>query len=232
MINVCVTEDDFRIAGLHEDVVNRIEPFFCVGKASSAKDTIELLEKKDVHLILLDIYMPDDFGTNLFSYIREHHPSTDIIMISASTNEAHIKQSLRYGVFDYILKTDSFQRLEQTLRDYASYHEQLSQTTSFTQTAIDRLTRAQAPPVQTEDKPPAANQSLLPKGIDELSLKMVMTILSAHDGLTTSELGDQLGASRSTARRYLEYLISTKQAVARPIYGIVGRPERKYFIAD
>jgi len=46
--------------------------------------------------------------------------------------------------------------------------------------------------------------------------------------VTAEELGKMIGASRSTARRYLEYLVSKGEAAADLSYGVVGRPERVY----
>ena len=51
-----------------------------------------------------------------------------------------------------------------------------------------------------------------------------------NDGITAEALGLEVGVSRSTARRYLEYLASEKLVYAELIYGTVGRPERRYFI--
>ncbi|MGK0700962.1 hypothetical protein ACR3I8_16185 [Priestia flexa] len=50
--------------------------------------------------------------------------------------------------------------------------------------------------------------------------------------MTAEELGKLLGASRTTSRRYLEYLISIREAKAELVYGIVGRPERKYYVVS
>ena len=46
--------------------------------------------------------------------------------------------------------------------------------------------------------------------------------------MTALEAGNKVGVSRSTARRYLEYLVSIKEADAQLKYGDIGRPERKY----
>lgn len=46
---------------------------------------------------------------------------------------------------------------------------------------------------------------------------------------SAEEVAAQVGVSRSTARRYLEYLISEGFLFAELIYGVVGRPERRYF---
>lgn len=40
-----------------------------------------------------------------------------------------------------------------------------------------------------------------------------------------------MGASRTTARRYAEYLVAKDEARAELEYGIIGRPERKYYLA-
>jgi two-component system CitB family response regulator len=52
------------------------------------------------------------------------------------------------------------------------------------------------------------------------------------DGVNAEAMGLQIGISRTTARRYLEYLVS--QGAVRPnlVYGSVGRPERMYFRAS
>ena len=42
------------------------------------------------------------------------------------------------------------------------------------------------------------------------------------------DVGEASGVSRSTARRYLEYLVMANRAKAMLNYGDVGRPERKY----
>lgn len=49
--------------------------------------------------------------------------------------------------------------------------------------------------------------------------------------MTAEELGEKMGASRTTARRYAEFLVSQEEALAELEYGIIGRPERKYYLA-
>ncbi len=53
-----------------------------------------------------------------------------------------------------------------------------------------------------------------------------------EEGITAEVLSSMVGVSRSTARRYLEYLISRKKVHAELIYGSVGRPERRYFLVS
>ena len=71
----------------------------------------------------------------------------------------------------------------------------------------------------------------MPKGIDPLTLKKVRAVFSQAEAgnFSAEEVGEQIGASRSTARRYLEFLVSEGFLGADLIYGVVGRPERRYF---
>lgn len=72
----------------------------------------------------------------------------------------------------------------------------------------------------------------LPTGINSITLRKIKEALqTASEGLTAEELGGKMGASRTTARRYAEYLVSKEEAIAELEYGIIGRPERKYYLA-
>ncbi|MEI8642214.1 HTH domain-containing protein [Pseudoalteromonas sp. Hal099] len=53
-----------------------------------------------------------------------------------------------------------------------------------------------------------------------------------HDSsaFTAQQMGDLVGVSRSTARRYLEFLLESEKLSADQSYGSIGRPERCYKI--
>jgi len=71
----------------------------------------------------------------------------------------------------------------------------------------------------------------LPKGIDPLTLAKITAVFDGSPGcgLSADEAGKMIGASRTTARKYLEYLISTGLLAIRIEYGTIGRPERRYY---
>ena len=70
----------------------------------------------------------------------------------------------------------------------------------------------------------------LPKGVDQLTLQKILKAFRANIGtaFTAQQMGDLVGVSRSTARRYLEYLLEAEQVSADQSYGSIGRPERCY----
>ncbi|HET7578906.1 MAG TPA: response regulator [Bacillales bacterium] len=223
MIRVAIAEDDFRVASIHEQFLSKVEDIEVVGKALDAGETIDLLSRHKVDLLLLDIYMPDHLGTDLLPDIRNRFPEVDLIMITASTDKHFLEASVRYGVLNYLIKPVSLERFKETIEEYKRKKEVFASLNEVDQSVIDHYFGHPAAAVTPKDD--------LPKGIDSLTLEKVKGIMADRDtGMTAAEMGEQMGASRTTARRYLEYLIASGEGRAELEYGIVGRPERKYYL--
>lgn len=226
MIKVLIAEDDFRIAAIHESYIQKVQGFQVAGKAKSAKDLWEALQKEQVDLILLDVYMPDELGTNLLPLLRERHPEVDVIIITAATETMLLRDALHYGVVHYLIKPVTVQKFTQVLTEYKEKRELINSKDEVNQTMIDLFFG------QIQEESQQKDERDLPTGINSLTLDKVKTFMAAEmNGITAEELGEKMGASRTTARRYVEYLVTTGECRAELAYGIIGRPERKYYPA-
>ncbi|MER3115138.1 response regulator [Bacillus altitudinis] len=226
MIKVLIAEDDFRIAAIHESYIQKVQGFQVAGNAKSAKDLWEALQKEQVDLILLDVYMPDELGTNLLPLLRERHPEVDVIIITAATETMLLRDALHYGVVHYLIKPVTAQKFTQVLTEYKEKRELINSKEEVNQTMIDLFFG------QMQEKSQQKDERDLPTGINSLTLDKVKTFMAAEmNGITAEELGEKMGASRTTARRYVEYLVTTGECRAELAYGIIGRPERKYYPA-
>lgn len=225
-MKVLIAEDDFRIAAIHESYIQKVQGFQVAGKAKSAKDMWEALQKEQVDLILLDVYMPDELGTNLLPLLRERHPDVDVIIITAATETMLLRDALHYGVVHYLIKPVTVQKFTQVLTEYKEKKELINSKDEVNQTMIDLFFgQMQEASQQKDDRD-------LPTGINSLTLDKVKTLMEEEfSGITAEELGEKMGASRTTARRYVEYLVTTGECRAELAYGIIGRPERKYYPA-
>ena len=226
-IDVLIVEDDFRIADINQQFVNRVEGFVVADIVKTGKEALSYLRnaKSLPELIFLDVYIPDVEGLNLFWTLRNEFNEIDVIMITAAREVETIAETLRGGIFDYIVKPADFERFEQTLLRYREQKFVLTSKAELMQEEIDRLTG-----LQMTFSPKKDTEESLPKGIDQITLEKVKIVLqeSGENGITALDAGSKVGVSRSTARRYLEYLVSTKEADAQLKYGDIGRPERKY----
>jgi two-component system, CitB family, response regulator CitT len=222
-IKVAIAEDDFRIADIHEKFLEKFKEIDIVGKALNGEQTLQLLDQTTPDLLLLDVYMPDMLGSELLPAIRENFPKVSIIMITASTEKVFLEKALSYGVENYLIKPVSRERFDDVIQEFIKKHSLLSATQEVNQNYVDMLFRKGI----IEDTKKSTG---LPKGIDEITLGKVKAVFHvSREGLSAEDVGKEIGASRITARRYLEYLSSKKEVKAEVVYGIVGRPERKYY---
>jgi two-component system, CitB family, response regulator CitT len=224
MLKVAIAEDDFRVAQIQEQFLQKIKGVKVAGKALNAKETMELLEREEVDLLLLDVYMPDELGTELLPTIRDRFPHVDIIMITAATEKSMLEKSIRNGVCNYLIKPVTLEKFIEAIEDYKKKRQMLDNHAEVNQSLVDAYFG--------KTKAKDFNQKNLPSGIDAFTLQKVKEIMESLDtGITIEGMGEKMGASRTTARRYLEYLVSIDECTAELEYGIVGRPERKYYLA-
>ncbi|WP_370569607.1 response regulator [Sporosarcina sp. BP05] len=228
MIRVLIIEDDFRIAEINRQFVDRVTGFMALEVVKTGEDALAYLRNNSTggpHLILLDVYIPDTEGLGLFWQLRKEFNEIDVIMVTAAREVGTITEALRGGIFDYIVKPSDFARFEQTLIRFRDQRAFLMSKEELGQDEIDRLTG-----LQTVSGSRTVSEEILPKGIDQITLDKINAALQTggKSGMTAMEAGNKVGVSRSTARRYLEYLVSVKKAGAQLNYGDIGRPERKY----
>lgn len=226
MIQVLIVEDDVRNAEINRRFVDKVKGFEAAGIATDGRQARELLEILTPDLVLLDLYMPDVNGLELLKHIKESRKQTDVIMVTAAKELLTVREAIHVGIFDYILKPVIFERLQETLEKYKSFREKITlleqegSRATVDQQDIDELLR-----LKDVDK----LRSSYPKGIDQLTLEKVTGYVKGMNRFFTAEqVCAQLGMSRSTARRYLEYLVSMGRVTADLTYGSVGRPERVY----
>lgn len=227
-ISVIIAEDDPQIAEIQRRFVERIEGFEVRGIAHSTQDAADLVEVMRPDLLLLDIQFPDGSGLSLLRRLRTENSATDVVMVTAAKEVETLTEALRWGVFDYILKPLVFDRLQQALSNYRQHRERLLQLQSLSQQEVDGLLPRTGSPASRNSSP--AGASPLPKGIDTLTLEKIRGVFrtDTEKGLSAEQVGETIGSSRTTARRYLEYLVGTQELMADVHYGSVGRPERQY----
>jgi two-component system CitB family response regulator len=218
-IKTLVVEDKIELAELIAAYIGKNTYFDVVGIASSLADARFMLNRLKPELILLDNYLPDGNGLDILRKLRQKENSPDVILITADRDVNTLQEAMRGGVIDYLLKPVIFSRLEESINKYLSQKKQLTARLDIDQSMVDAMLHSGA----------ASQVTRLPKGIDGVTLEKVRRLFESKTKLTADQAGELFGASRTTARRYLEYLISSGELSADLSYGSVGRPERTYF---
>ncbi|WP_066014805.1 response regulator [Endozoicomonas atrinae] len=225
MIRVVIAEDDLQIAEIQRRFLERVDGFEVIGLAHSLIDAQDMVEILSPDLLMLDIHFPTGTGLELLRWLRSSNQRTDVILVTAAQEVDTLREALHGGVFDYILKPLVFERLQASLEKYKTHINRLAALETLAQGDVDTLMHDSTSSASKEVT------SRLPKGIDALTLNKVRGVFSDNqNALSAEEVGQCIGVSRTTARRYLEYLTSEQHLQAEIVYGTVGRPERKYLL--
>ncbi len=221
-IRLLIAEDDRQIAEIQRRFTDRLIDVELCGIAHTLADARDLIDVLKPDLVLLDVYFPDGSGLDLLRELRAADCASDVILITAAKEVETLRSALRGGVFDYILKPLVFERLQDAIQNYRLHLDTLAGLHRVAQKEVDALLPRQPQEASAEVAP------RLPKGIDGLTLDKIRDVVRHPGDWSAEAVGVRIGASRTTARRYLEYLASAGELTAEVSYGAVGRPERRY----
>ncbi|MBC7277461.1 response regulator [Nocardioides sp.] len=225
-VRVLVVEDEALAAEAHAAYVGRVSGFAPAGIARSAREAVRALDAArdagaPVDLILLDMNLPDGHGLGLLSRLRAAGHLCDVIAVTAARDTKVVRQAVVQGVVLYLLKPFTFATFRAKLEQYADYRARLDAAPEeVVQDEVDQLLGSLRSTTSTP----------LPKGMSPETLRAVTAALREADrDLSASEVAAVVGASRVTARRYLEHLADKGLAARGVRYGPGGgRPEVGY----
>ncbi len=140
-----------------------------------------------------------------------------------------VKQVLHLGVFDYIMKPFSFERVQGTLENYKRFKQQMQTEREFTQGELDQLFHYHNEQEKRELANEEKSEKTLPKGFNRATLEKVVHYLQSVDGASAEDVASGVGIARVTARRYLDYLEKQQEITMDVHYGGIGRPINYYF---
>ncbi len=173
--------------------------------ANTGTELIELLEKKCVDVVLLDINMPGMNGFEAAKIIVKKFPSVKIIALSMFLEKEYIQELIDIGVSGYILKNTRIQELEKAIILVASGKKYFSNDVGL------KLLNAQTNSEYAQGFLLEQSHGLTEREIDVLKL-----IVQEN---TTSEIAEKLFISVHTVETHRKNLI--KKLKVKNIAGLV-----------
>jgi len=117
MYKVCIVDDEpFIIEGLYDAVDWPAFGLEVVGTAENGEEALALIREKPVDLLVTDIAMPYMDGLELIRRAREFRPELKVVILSGYNEFDYLKEGMRLGIENYLLKPINIKELNDTLR--------------------------------------------------------------------------------------------------------------------
>jgi NarL family two-component system response regulator LiaR len=159
-----------------------------VGEASDGEEAVQVCERAQPDVVLMDLVMPKVDGTAATRAIRERWPHVQVIALTSFQEKKLVQEALRAGAISYLLKNVSVDDLAEAIR--AACAGQPTLAPEATQALIQA----------------AASQERMP-GYDLTAREHEVLVLMV-EGLNNPEIAERLSVSRSTARAHVSNILS------------------------
>lgn len=222
--DVVVVDDDFMVARIHTRYLAGVPGFRVVATVHTGADALAAVAEFLPDLLLLDVYLPDMTGIDVLRRVRSEFPQVDVIVVSAARELDTVRSAAQGGAVSYLIKPFEYEALGERLEHFRRTRRLLDDAAR-----VDRLVEQQHVDRLFGLTPAAGpgEQPVVPKGLSPETVTAVRGLLTRDEALSASQVAEKIGLSRVSARRYLEYLERTGEAVVSLKYG-AGRPERLF----
>jgi DNA-binding NarL/FixJ family response regulator len=167
--------------------------FDVIGDAHDGMHAIAQAETLQPDLVLLDLTMPGMDGLTALPRIREQAPTCEVVVLTASDDEASLLAAIRAGASGYLLKTEPPEQIATFLRGVARGEAALSG--GVARRLLDRVREG-------------GRLTGVPDEItNALSAREVEVLLLLDEHLGTDEIAQRLFISEHTVRSHVKSLL-------------------------
>ena len=99
---ILVTDDSDYMRMALEDILT--QQGHSVLQAGNGQECLDVLEREEADVCVLDIVMPVMDGTQALRRIREERPGLKVIMLSALSQESNVRLALELGADAFVVK--------------------------------------------------------------------------------------------------------------------------------
>jgi two-component system, NarL family, response regulator NreC len=181
MTRVLIADDHAIVrAGLRALLLEDAE-FELVGEAAGGYEAIELVEKKQPDVLVLDLSMPDLDGISVTRSLKLRFPDLRILILTLHEDEALLREAIKAGAAGYILKRAAESELLTAIK--VILRGDLYVDPSMVRTLFSESRQSPATPATSEE-------TLTPREIEILKLIV--------EGYTNRQIGEHLNISIRT----------------------------------
>jgi DNA-binding NarL/FixJ family response regulator len=154
-----------------------------VGEAQNSQEVLELVQKQDWDIVILDITMPGRGGIDVLKELKHQYPKLPVLMLSVHPEDQYAVRALKAHASGYMTKDSAPEELVKAIRKILRGGKYISSTLAE-KLAFDLETETEKPLHET------------------LSDREHQVLLMIASGKTVSEIAKELSLSVKTIDTY------------------------------
>jgi len=192
-LRVILVDDQILFAESLKNILEmRTEDIRVVGLAYNGQQAIELVKRKRVDVVLMDVRMPVLDGVEATRRILLDHPETRVIMLTTFDDDEYVHEALQYGAVGYLLKTIPPAELITSIR--AVKHGTIQISPSVAKKLLDSF------------QPNPENRG--PEWLKGLSAREREVLKLLSKGLSNRQIAERLFIAEQTVKNHLSVIYS------------------------
>jgi two-component system, NarL family, nitrate/nitrite response regulator NarL len=165
-----------------------------VAAVGSGTEGLRMAQELAPDVVLLDLRMPEMGGLDVLRRLREANPNVPVVMLTTSSDEQDLVESLRLGARGYLLKDMEPDDLVSTLRDIVEGKTIVT----------PELTGVLAKVVQQGEPAPGEERT---KPFDELTPREREILCHVSEGQSNKVIARKLGISDGTVKLHVKAIL-------------------------
>lgn len=171
---------------------------FEIEDVDNGQQAIERITEEPFDVVLLDVRMPGRSGVEICAEIKQMTPSTGIIMLTASDEEADLYESIRSGASGYLLKDGStYDQVAEAVRVVAAGQSLISP--AMATKLLDEFVQM--------SRGPAPTTTLTARELEVLRL--------VARGMSNRDIANELFISENTVKNHIRNILEKLQMKSR-----------------
>jgi DNA-binding NarL/FixJ family response regulator len=173
-----------------------------LGAASDGAEAVELAERLDPDVVLMDLRMPRQDGVAATRELRERAPRTRVVVLTTYSDDRSVLDALRAGARGYLTKDAGGAEIQSAL--HRVLEDRAVIDPSVQHHLLDALAAAPEPaPAPEPPRPPKR-----PELVDELTPRETEVLRLIAEGLSNGDIADRLVISETTVKSHVNRVLA------------------------
>ncbi len=185
MISIVIADDHKMVREGIKQLLELETSFVVVGEASDGYECLNVVNKVNPDIVLLDINMPNLDGLQTLRIMRQQGMSNKVILLTINSDADYVIRAMEYKCNGYVLKDSDFDTLKNAI------------------TIVEEGETYIEPSLTTDINSNLVKREVIKEKLEELTVREVEVLKMLSKGLLNKEIAATLNISERTVKNHV-----------------------------